>query len=67
MDFNTAVDVIKAYTGCGGLLLNGLEQIRDEIEQEAEDEFEYDGFLTQREKAAFYIVCDSMRPMFFAD
>jgi hypothetical protein len=57
MTFEEAVEVVKEYTGCGNLLLDGLEQIQEEMQEE-------DDFLPQRVKAAFRFICAQMRPLF---
>jgi hypothetical protein len=59
MTFDEAVEVVKAYTGCGGALLDGLEQIAHEMQQEDADDW-----LGQREKAAYRLICAKMRPLF---
>lgn len=59
MTFDEALEVVKEYTGCGNLLLDGLEQIAHEMQQEdAED------WLSQREIAAYRLICRKMRPLF---
>lgn len=57
--FDTAVEIVKNYTGCGNLLLDGLEQIQEEMRGEDED------YTPQNVKAAFRFICNKMRPLFF--
>ena len=60
MTFDEALEVVKAHTGCGGALLDGLEQIAHEMQQE-----DADYWLSQREIAAYRLICRKMRPLFF--
>lgn len=58
MTFDEAVEIIKEYTDCGGMLLDGLEQVDKEIRDE-------DYFCTpQNVKVAFRFICVKMRPLF---
>jgi hypothetical protein len=58
MTFEEALEVVKEYTGCGNLLLDGLEQIQREIEEE-------DGYFGRRDVGiAFHVICTKMRPLF---
>ena len=58
MTFDEALEVVKEYTGCGNLLLDGLEQIQREIEEE-------DGYFGRRDVGtAFHVICTKMRPLF---
>jgi hypothetical protein len=65
MNFEEAVKVVEDYAaGYGikrGLLLDGLQLIRDEMSRDEE----LDCWLTQRQIAAYRIVCREMRPLFF--
>lgn len=60
MTFDEAVEIVKNYTGCGNLLLDGLEQIQEEMHEE-------DDFAPQRVKAAFRFICAQMRPLFVGE
>ncbi len=62
MTLDEAVEIVKNYTGCGNLLLDGLEQIKHEMQQEDADDW-----LSQREKAAYRLICAKMRPLFFGE
>jgi len=58
MTFDEAVEIIKEYTDCGGMLLDGLEQVDEEIRDE-------DYFCTpQNVKVAYRFICAKMRPLF---
>jgi len=57
MTFNEAVEVVKEYTGCGGMLLDGLEQVELEMQDE---EFPPPRHVT----SAFRFICAKMRPLF---
>lgn len=57
MTFDEAVEIVKEYTGCGNLLLDGLEQIQCELQEE-------DGVLTRRVISAYTFICNQMRPLF---
>ena len=59
MTFDEALEVVKEYTGCGGMLLDGLEQIAHEMQQEDSEDW-----LSQREIAAYRLICRKMRPLF---
>ena len=58
MTFDQAVQIVKDYTGCGNLLLDGLEQIKAELREE-------DCFLSREQIRAYTTVCDEMRKLFF--
>jgi hypothetical protein len=62
MTLDEAVEIVKNYTGCGNLLLDGLEQIKHEMQQEDADDW-----LSQREIAAYRFICRKMRPLFFGE
>lgn len=57
MTFEEAVEVVKEYSPTG-LLLDGMEQIQ--LDMDDEDH----GWLTQRQIAAYRIVCHNMRALF---
>lgn len=59
MSFEEAVEVVKAYSPTG-LLLDGLEAIQIELDGGEDDPV----WLTQREVAAYRLVCRTMRPLF---
>jgi hypothetical protein len=58
MTFDQAVQIVKDYTGCGNLLLDGLEQIKAELREE-------DSFITRDAIRAYGVVCTEMRKLFF--
>ena len=66
MTFEEAVEVVKDFgAGYGiqrGALLDSLTLIRDELSIEDEDA---PLFVTQRQIAAYRIVCREMRKLFF--
>ena len=68
MTFDEAVEVVKDFgVGYGiqrGALLDSLTLIRDELDHCAEDE-DAPYFVTQRQIAAYRIVCREMRKLFF--
>lgn len=64
MTFQEAVKVVEDYAaGYGiqrGLLLDGLQLIRDELSRDEEEDI----WLTQRQIAAYRIVCREMAKLF---
>lgn len=64
MTFSEAVKVVEDYAaGYGiqrGLLLDGLKLMRDELDRNEEEDI----WLTQRQIAAFRIVCREMSKLF---
>lgn len=64
MTFQEAVKVVEDYAaGYGiqrGLLLDGLKLMRDELDRNEEEDI----WLTQRQIAAFRIVCREMSKLF---
>lgn len=58
MDFNTAVELLKDYSGCG-LLLEGLERVESDLNE--------DNPVPGNVRAAFNIVVAKMRPLFVGD
>jgi len=63
MTFEEAVEVVKEYAagyeGAGLGLLDGLQFMRDELSREEDDIW-----LTQRQIAAYRIVCREMSKLF---
>ena len=59
MTFDEALEVVKEYTGCGGMLLDGLELIAHEMQEEKDL-----NWLSDREIAAYRLICRKMRPLF---
>ena len=61
MTFEEAVEVMKEFGG--GLLLDGLEVVRDELDRAREDE-DYIIEISKEERMAYFIVVERMRPLF---
>ncbi len=61
MTFEEAVEVVKAYSATG-MLLDGLEGIREELDNA--DDYGMMVWASQREVAAYRLVCAKMRPLF---
>ena len=61
MSFDEACEIVKAFPESDGSLLSGLEAIREELEN-SEDEMSM--WLSNKEVAAYRIVCREMRKLF---
>ena len=60
MTFDEAVEIVKNYGN--GFLLDGLELIRDEMDQEEYEEVEAQ--ITPKQRLAYYKVVKDMCPLF---
>lgn len=61
MTFDEAVEIVKSYSATGNLL-DGLEGIQQELSEV--DDFGYYRWVSDREVAAYRMVCREMRPLF---
>jgi hypothetical protein len=62
MTFDEAVEVVKEYTGCRGMLLDGLELIQEEVDYASDHERA--PAIPVKVMVAFRFICAQMRPLF---